>query len=143
MKQLRLRDGDLVLDAAGLGMVEGSAKVRQDLGIAVREALGSDRFHPRWGTILADYVGQPHDSETYMLIRSEISRVISNYIVMQADQMTQDADAGRRSRYAPGEVITSVASIDIQQRLDKVNVRVTVNTSDGRSVSVIRSVVEE
>ena len=143
MKQLQLSNGDLVFGANGIGLVEGPAKVRQDLGIAVREALGADRFHPRWGTILTDFIGRPQDAETAMLIRAEVARVLQNYIVMQADMVDEDADAGGRPRFSSSEIVTGIRSIDIQARADQVNVRVIVVTADGESVTVIRTVEME
>lgn len=143
MKQLQLSNGDLVLGPGGFGMVSGAKKVAQDLGVAVREPIGCDRFHPGWGTILSDFIGQNQDSETQMMIRGEVSRVLQNYIVMQADQIIRDMDAGARSRFAAEEIVTSVRSIETQQKDDKIAVRVIVNTSSGGTVSVVRNVEME
>jgi phage baseplate assembly protein W len=140
MKQLQLRDGDLVLGTGGYSTIEGAARVSQDLGCAVREPLGSDRFHPKWGTVLTDYVGRDVDVETAALVRSEVSRVVQNYITIQTLQMTRDADAGLRSRFTPGDIITSIPVIQTQQKMDQINVRASVGTASGQTVSVVRTV---
>lgn len=141
MKQLRLVNGDLDVQPGGFALVSGQQKVLQDLGILVRDALGSDRFHPRWGTILHEYVSSGvHPEEVALLVRSEITRVIQNYIVMQSDQISSDADNGRRSRFSPDEIVVDVSNIEIQQSYDRLNVRVTVITGRGAAVSVVRTV---
>lgn len=139
MKQLQLRDGDFVLGQGGLGTVEGAQRLRQDLGCAVREEIGTDRFHPKWGSILNDYIGREQDIDTTTLVKGEIARVIQNYIVVQSDQMTKDADAGRRARFRADDVIAGVSSIQIQQRTDQMSVRAIVVTSSGEPVVVVKT----
>ena len=110
------------------------------MGIMVREPLGVDRFHPRWGTILEDFIGEPISQESEMRVRAEIQRLIQNYVVMQTRQIQADHDAGRRPRFRPSEIVTDVAGIDIQQRYDRLNVRVHLLTASGEEVTVLRSV---
>lgn len=140
MKQLELRNGDLVVGPGGHGTVRGARRIQQDLGAAVREAIGTDRFHPRWGTILQDYVGGVQNDESTMMIRAEIARVVQNYIVIQTEQITADMGLGLRPRYAPDEIVADVGNIEIQQRYDQVNVRVSVRTLQGDDVTILRSV---
>ena len=140
MKQLELRDGDLTVGPGGYAMIRGARRVQQDLGAAVREVLGNDRFHPGWGTVLADHVGQRQSNEVIMLIRAEVSRVIHNYIAIQTGQITSDMDAGVRPRYGPDEIVADVGVVEVQQRLDQINVRVTIRTYSGEDVTILRSV---
>ena len=140
MKQLELRNGDLVVGPGGHGMVRGARRIQQDLGAAVRETIGTDRFHPRWGTILQDYVGGVQSAEATMLIRSEVERVVQNYIVIQTEQITSDIAAGLRPRYSPDEIIADVSRVEVQQRYDQVNIRVTIRTLQGDDVTILRSV---
>lgn len=140
MKTLELRNGDLVLGAGGYSMVAGPQKVIQDMGIMVREPLGVDRFHPRWGTILDDFIGEAINEESEMRVRAELQRLIQNYVVMQTRQIQADHDAGRRPRFRPSEIVTDVAGIDVQQRFDRINVRVHLITASGEEVTILRSV---
>lgn len=140
MKQLLLRNGDLVLGPGGLATVSGRDKIAQDLGAAVREVLGTDRFHPKWGTVLHEYLGGYQSDEARMLVQSEIHRVIQNYIVMQTNEIVRDADLGLKSRFSPDEIVSSVTNVETQTVGDRLNVRVTVSTAAGSSVSVVRSV---
>jgi hypothetical protein len=140
MKTLELRNGDLVIRPGGFGMVRGTKKVQQDLGTIVREALGTDRFHPRFGTVLHDYLGGYQDATAYALIRGELHRLINNYIMVQTGAIQADMARGRRPRYGPEEIITSVQAIQIQQRLDRFNVKVVVRTASGEDVTLLRSV---
>lgn len=140
MKTLEIRNGDLALGSDGYATVTGSKKVFQDLGILVREPLGADRFHTRWGSILEDYIGQWSNDESKLRVQSEIQRLIQNYIVMQTRQIEADAATNRRPRYSPDEIVVGVESIDIQQLYDRLNVRVVVRTESGESVTVLRTV---
>lgn len=139
MKQLALRNGDLAIEPDGLAMVRGVDKLRQDLGAMVREALGTDRFHPRFGTVLQEYVGRPPNAETSMLIRGEIQRCVQNYMMIQDEAITRDMADGRQPRFAPEEIVISIGSIQIQQRFDRLNVKVSVATLAGGDVTVLRS----
>lgn len=140
MKTLQLVNGDLQIGPGGYVMIEGSDKVIQDLGVMVREAMGVDRFHPRWGSILDDFIGLPIGPETHMRVRSEIYRVIQNYIVMQTRAIEMDMNAGRKPRYRPEEIVVDVADVKIQQFYDRLNVKVTIQTSDGETHTILRTV---
>lgn len=140
MKTLQLVNGDLQLGPGGYATISGAKKVIQDLGVMVREPLRSDRFHPNWGTILDDFVGRPIGVEMHMRIRSEIFRLVQNYMVMQGRQIERDVALGRKPRYAPSEIVTGVADIKIQQNYDRLNIKVVISTSDGETFDLIRTV---
>lgn len=139
MKTLELRNGDLVLGPGGFGMVSGAAKVKQDLGAIVREALGTDRFHPRFGSVMEDYVGRYQDAESVMLIKGELHRLVQNYMMVQTEQITADMAERRRPRYAPDEIVSSVQSVQVQHRYDRINVKVVVRTYEGDDVTILRT----
>lgn len=140
MKQLQLRNGDFAIAPGGFATVRGSAKIQQDLGAALRETLGDDRFHPRYGTVLANAVGGLPDLESQMMIKSEIARVISNYMTVQSAQIAAAAALGVKSRHTPDEVISSISGIAVQQNYDRINVKVSIMTLQGNTVTVLRSV---
>lgn len=144
MQTLMIRDGDLVLGPAGFATVSGTAKVFQDLSHAVREPYGSDRFHPRWGSVLPEMIGRRFTGEMRLLIASEITRLVQNYMLTHQEVMQRDAGAGRKQRYRTGEIVSEVKDIDAIPHPswpDRIIVRATVVTLTGEQISLL-SVVE-
>lgn len=140
MKTLTLRNGDLALGPGGHQVATGVTKLRQDLGVLVREELGVDRFHPSWGTILPRYVGGTADPELAMYVRSEVNRLLQNYIAAQTLQMEADATAGRRPRYTSDEILAVVDGVQVQTIGTRLNVKVTVRTAAGSTATILRTV---
>jgi phage baseplate assembly protein W len=114
--------------------------VRQDLGVAVREPYGIDRFHPEWGTTLERMIGGVVDKATPSIVRAEVMRVIKNYIARQQYEMQQDRLAGRTSRYKSGEAIDSVSSVDVVQEFDRIYVRVVLEMASGATNTLTTTV---
>lgn len=129
-----------MVGAGGYTTIEGAAKVRQDLGIAVREPYGSDRFHPRWGTLLHEYVGTAVGPLSEMRIQAEIARIVQNYIRVQGEALERDVATNRRSRFSKDEVVERVESIAIRQEYDRFRVRVIVRTFSNTDIAIVRSV---
>lgn len=134
MKTFALADGDLVVGPRGYAIITGAQKLRQDLGVAIREPVGGDRFHPGWGSALADLVGSQVDAASAMKVRVEVARVLSNYVAAQQAVRRRDAAVGRTSRFSAGEIIRKIADISIVQTLDTLRVRVVVDTVSDNSV---------
>jgi phage baseplate assembly protein W len=140
MKTLELSNGDLVIGPGGFATIDGTKKVYQDLSVLVREAIGEDRFHPQWGGVLQEFVGQAISPFVEGDIRNEIQRLIQNYMVMQARQITADITMGRKSRFKPEEIVESLENIQFQQEYDRINVKVTIRTVAGESIDILRTV---
>lgn len=140
MKTFLIDGGDLVLGQQGYATVEGPPKLRQDLGVAVREPYGCDRFHPRWGSLLYEYVGMQADQEAAAYVRGEITRLIQNYIHVQGAILAKDRAANRRPRYGRGEMISDIKGIDIQQSFAQFKVRVTLLTLSDVEVTLTQTV---
>jgi hypothetical protein len=140
MKALLVKNGDLVLGPGGFGIVEGTTKVQQDLSHSMREPFGNDRFHPKWGTVLPDFVGGLADQTSALLIRSEITRLVQNYLIVQQEQMTRAANAGRRPRFSTNELINEIEGIDIHQLFDRFFVRVRLLTLSEEQVVLLATV---
>lgn len=136
MKTLALIDGDLVVGPRGYATVTGATKLRQDLGVAIREPVGCDRFHPGWGSALGDTVGDKIDAGSQMRVRTEVTRVLSNYITVQQDVRRRDAAAGRTSRFSPGEIIRKIEDVSMIQSLDSLRVRVVLQTVADTTVTL-------
>lgn len=140
MKALEIKNGDLVIGRGGYATVSGVAKLRQDLSVAVREPYGTDRFHPRWGSLLAEYVGGVLNEYSKMQVIGEVQRICANYIAVQQDQMAAANAEGRRPTFTSGEVVESVQSIEVRQTFDRLHVRVILRTLSGETVPLVSTV---
>lgn len=128
MKTLLVRDGDLVVGQAGHEAIQGAAKVHQDLRHALAEPLGSDSFHPEWGSQVERFVGGILDPSATLDVRAEVARVIQNYVAGQREQMQRDRLYDRRSRFATDGVVSDIEDIRVSSRGDRVDVRVVLRT---------------
>lgn len=121
-------------------VVTGPAKIAQDLGIACREPLGGDRFHPNWGSLLPSYVGLSAQ-QVDLMVKGEISRVIQNYSMVQRGIAAQDVANRVTPRLSPSEIVGTVDSINVHQTFDAFAVQVTLSTLDHSSRVVLTQVV--
>lgn len=142
MKTLAVSDGDLMAGQSGHVTISGAAKIRQDLAMALGERLGNDRFHPNWGSTLIDFIGRPIDFETEFTIRSEVSRVLAQYLAIQDQEVYGDYLNGARSRYATADVVREVNSIEAQVDFDAVRISIALTTLAGQEVRLNRTVVQ-
>jgi phage baseplate assembly protein W len=140
LKTFALQSGDLVIGKSGHKMISGTAKVRQDLALALGELYGNDRFHPTWGSVLPNYVGTPIGPDTEMLVKSEVARVIQSYIGIQQAEIVQDALKVNRTRFTTSDVVTAVTNITTQVTWDILRVQVTLATASNQTVSITRSI---
>lgn len=140
MKTLALQGGDLAVGPSGHKTITGSAKIRQDLALALGEPYGDDRFHPTWGSTLHHYVGRPIGNDTELLVRSEIARVVQVYIDAQRAEIVDDTAAGRRSRYTTSDVVARLDDIATQINFDTIRVKLKLITQAQESLTISRTV---
>lgn len=140
MKTLALAGGDLVVGATGHQTISGKAKIRQELALFLGEDYGTDRFHPEMGSVLIEYIGQPIDEETDMLVRAEVGRVIQQYISIQDREVLRDHLAQRMSRFDASDVVVGITGISAEIDFDSIRVSVALRTQAGDSVTVVRTV---
>ena len=140
MKTLALINGDLVVGAAGHLTISGVPKIRQEMALALGEEYGSDRFHRDLGSILIEFIGQPIDGQTEMMIRAEVGRVAQQYIDTQRREVLRDHLECRASRFDASDVVVGIT--DIQARIDYDTVRIKANllTQSGANVTINRTV---
>jgi phage baseplate assembly protein W len=143
MRAFLIKGGDLVVGgSAGFQTVSHRKKVQQDLGLAISEPVGTDRFHPNFGSSLPSYIGTAQTDITLALIEGEIRRVIANYNAIQTAQVQADILARVRSRIANDEIISRIDKIDIKQTYDAVTVRVYIVTRAGDTLLINRTFTE-
>jgi phage baseplate assembly protein W len=137
---LAISNRDLQLSGAGYTMVDGAAKTKQDLRMALGEPLGNDRFHPGYGSQLTDFIGLILDVGTQFQIQQEISRVVQNYIAVQYDRIQADIAAGLPSRFTSSEIVGEVTGIQVYSSQDIVNAVITIKNVDEQDIELIASV---
>jgi hypothetical protein len=140
VRTLQLVNGDLVAGPTGHATNSGAAKIRQELALGMGEEYGNDRFHPEMGSVLGDFIGTLPDEETMLLVRSEVSRILSQYIGIQQREVLRDHLAARASRFDASDVVTGVTSIDAVVELDVVRVKVSLVTQAGTTLTITRTV---
>jgi phage baseplate assembly protein W len=137
MKTFALNGRDLSLTGSGYTMVEGISRVKQQLGLGLRESYGGDRFHPRWGSVLPEWIGTVIDRPGMsMEIRSEVIRVIKNFMSVQTAEIDARAARGLSPVVRPSEVVLGVTDVRVTQLQDTVSVTVYLQTAGGQVISV-------
>ena len=115
MKTLQLSNGDLVLSNGAFAMIEGPARVQQDVMVACLTPLGSNQFHVKYGSVFSNYIGLPATMSIQALVNNEFNRILQNYITIQTAQVKAAVAKGIQSPFTQNEVILSVQNIDVQQ----------------------------
>lgn len=140
MKTFLLRNGDLDTGPGGFTLITGASKVKQDLSVALREPLGCDRFHTKWGTVLPEIIGEAISDEARLRVHSEVTRLVANYVAVQSDLIVADYSRNRRTRYSADEIVSGIKEIIIRQEMDRLYVKVVVTTSTNQQVPLTTTV---
>lgn len=140
MKGLAVVDGDLVLFGGSFLTLSGAARIKQDLTFALRDELGADTHHPFWGSILRRFIGQPIDASVQQQILTEVHRVLTNYISVQADQVNQAIALGVKGNLDTADVVRSVTAVSVEPELDQIRIKVELQTMARENVSISRTV---
>lgn len=137
MKTFALKSGDIALAGNQYAMVSGIDRVKQQIGLCIRETYGTDRFHPRWGSVLSEWIGSVINRPGLELeIRSEIVRVIKNFAAAQSAAIDARAVRGLSPVQSPSEVVIGVTDIKIQQLEDRIIAKVDLRTAGGQTVTI-------
>lgn len=140
MKTLALSGGDLVVGPGGLQMQDGAAKIRQDLALALGETYGSDPYHSGWGSVLPQYIGEPIDTDTPMLVQAEVNRILQQYMTTQQQQLATAAANNQQHTITTSEIIQTVNSVDVSVLYDAVRVVISLTTMAGQTLQISRRV---
>jgi phage baseplate assembly protein W len=140
VKTLALQGGDLVVGSSGHATITGASKIRQDLALALGEVYGGDRFHPTWGSSLPLHVGRPIVSDTELLVKSEVARVVQAYIDLQQAQITDDSLNGRRSAYTTADVVARLDDVSTQLNFDSIRVVLSLISRAYDQIRITRTV---
>jgi len=139
MRTFALKNGDLVLTGNRYTMVEGAARVQQQLGLGLREPYGSDRFHTAWGSMIPNWLGRTIVRGVTQDVRAEVLRVIRNHIIVQNGQLKDRATAALKPTITAEEIISEVTDIRFTQRQDELIVKVTIRTTGQQEFTLLTS----
>jgi len=140
MKGLFVQNGDLVVGQGGFTTVSGAAKVRQDLGIAMREPLRCDRFHPGWGSSLPSYIGQPISTQIGALVEAEVYRLVRNYMTVKGNEIQQEYIRGSKPHFTMDEIVSNITDVKVSWSMDRIYVQVILQTAGGAQVPLMTTV---
>ena len=122
---LAIANGGRVRSGNSMAIVYGSEKLKQDLCLWVTERYGTDRFHPKLGSVLPDFIGSLITDNTRTQIQSEILRILQNYQAVQLQGMK-----AAPQRYSYSELLYSIDAINVAISYDTVSATVAVRNAD-------------
>lgn len=140
IKTLALVDGDLMLAQGGYLLYTGAQRIKQDLSLALQEEYGSDRFHPRYGSIVMRYIGQVISPDLQSLVKAEVNRVVQNYIAIQNAEILRDSQVDVANRYSTSDVVRRIVSIVASANIDTINVSLVLETLARETVAIKKQV---
>lgn len=111
-----------------MAIVYGIDKLKQDLCLWVTERYGIDRFHPKLGSVLPDYIGSLITDSTRSQIQSEMLRLLQNYQAVQLQGLKEAPQ-----RYSYSELLYSIDAINVAISYDTVSATVEVRNADRQS----------
>lgn len=140
MQTLALVNGDLMLAQGGYLTYTGAERIKQDLTLALNEEYGSDRFHPRWGTIVMQYIGQVLTTHIQDLVKAEVVRVVKNYIAVQQNEVLGDTQVDVANRFNTSDVVRNIVSLSASSNIDTINISLVLETMARETVTIKRQV---
>lgn len=141
MKCIKVVDGDIAVGGDGKPvMVEGAARIRQELALWLLEPMGTDGVYPKFGSDLWNYIGTPAFDDNLTAIKSEVNRVVTNYIAAQNEQIAKDkqrlSDNEFLQVWTDDDIVSTLNSITVSATGTNVNVLVILSTAAATQVSV-------
>ena len=145
MKCMRVIDGDISVGGDGkIVMVEGTERIKQELALWLLEPLGTDSVYPKFGADLWTYIGAPAFEDNLMAIRTEVTRVVNNYIAAQNERIAQDKQSMSNEEFlqcwTDYDIVTSISSINVSQTETDVRVMVSLSTAADTEVTVEQTI---
>lgn len=128
---LAIANGDLVRTGNSLAIVYGSDKLKQDLCLWVTERYGIDRFHPKMGSILPDFIGSLITDNTRTKVQDEIYRILQNYLAVQSKGLRANP-----RRYSYSELLYHIGNINVAISYDTVSATVYVENAERKPAMI-------
>lgn len=144
---LQLTNGDLVVGQASLAAVNGPSKLQQDLRCFILEQMGTDDMHPGFGSLIdggttlngvynPGVIGVVNDDTAATFVRSEMVRICNEYQAGQLDRARNDQAIYGKATLDRNEVLLRLDSVEIQQTVDSMTVRLTITTGSNIQTTV-------
>ena len=131
---LALANGDLVQQGSSLAIVSGIDKLEQDMSLWLTERLGVDRFHPRYGSVLPNFIGGVIDLTTQSRVQGDVDRVLGNYQAIQNLALQNNPQI-----FSFEELLNALTAVDVGITYDTVSVAVSVTTGSGATATTSTS----
>lgn len=128
---LAVQDGDLVQQGSALGLVFGVDKLRQDLQLWLTERHGGDRFHPRMGSVLQEFIGGIVNENSRVEVQAEVLRVLQAYQAIQVRKFKNDPQS-----LSVSEMLLSIDKITTTVKYDSVNVTIKLRNGKYQETTV-------
>jgi len=142
MYGLKVAEGDLAVRGDGnISEVRGAERLRQELSHWLLEPVGTDTLYPRFGSMLDGMVGSPMLPEYISEVRTEVGRVVTNYVEYQKRMMNADRERGAAlflENWPDDEIVDTVDGIAVENVADRLLVTVKLTTVAGTRVAVSR-----
>ena len=140
MYSLKIVDGDLAMLGDGtIAQISGAERIRQELSCWLLEPLGTDVMYSNFGSTLNDSIGSPITSDNLLEVKTEVTRVVNNYIEYQKKQYeaarNRSTDAVLNA-WSEDDMIARVDYIRVDAVADTVAVVVKLTTAAGLGISV-------
>ena len=140
MYGLKIVDGDFAMTGDGnIVQITGADRIRQELSHWLLEPLGTDTIYSKFGSSLWDSVGEPMIAEAISDVKSEVSRVVRNYVAYQKRQINEDMLASTdrfMKNWGYDDIIDTVNSIEVNAVADTLYVTVELTTASGETITV-------
>ena len=144
MYSLKLTDGDLAIRGDGNSVqLTGARRLEQEISCWLLEPVGSDTLYSKFGSTLWDKVGSPMLDEYIAEVRSEVVRVVNNYIEYQKNQVNADLLKGEAvflSNWGDDDIIKRFDGVSVNVVADTLEVTVQLTTVAGSKVTVERTI---
>ena len=144
MYGLKIMNGDISVRGDGNTVeVSGVERITQEISHWLIEPLGTDKLYARFGSSLWDKVGDPMIEKYVSDVRSEVYRVVSNYVAYQKRQMQEDLalspDLFLR-KWGDNDIIDNFRGVDVNAVADTLYVTVKLTTASGTDFEVTQQV---
>ena len=135
MYTFKLANGDIQMGYDGsLDKADGYDRIVQNLSCWLLEPIGTDKVYRKFGSVLWSKIGEPISGDVIAAIRSEVKRVVDNYIEYERKQSQIAANRGANyfvASWADAVLPTEILGIDVEAVADTVSVVVKLGTTKG------------
>ena len=143
MYGLKVTNGDLaVMGDGNCVLVEGRERLAQEISHWLLEPLGTDALYNRFGSTLDQIIGSPMLAEYIAEVRTEVGRVLQNYMAYQTRQMNEDRLKGDEvflKNWKDEDIIDAVEGLSVKAVADTLKVTIKLFTVAGTRLIIERS----